>query len=58
VYGASDSKGAYPREGRVTPPDLLATLFHCLGIHPDAEIRDPVGRPVPICRGEVIRQIV
>ena len=58
VHGASDSIGAYPREGMVTPPDLLATIFHSLGYRPDAEIHDILGRPVPITRGEVIRQIL
>jgi uncharacterized protein (DUF1501 family) len=58
VHGASDRQGAQPRDGRVTPPDLLATIYHCLGIRPDTEIRDPVGRPVPITRGEVVRQVL
>lgn len=58
VYGASDAIAAYPRDGRVLPHDLAATIFHCLGLTPDSEIHDPLGRPVPISRGEVIRQIV
>ncbi len=58
VYGASDRIGAQPRDGRVLPQDLTATIFHCLGIRPDTEIHDPVGRPVAISRGEVIRQIL
>ncbi len=58
VYGASDRIGAQPKDGRVQPQDLTATLFHCLGIRPDSEIRDALGRPVPISRGEVIRQIL
>jgi Protein of unknown function (DUF1501) len=58
VYGASDRIGAQPEDGRVQPQDLTATLFHCLGIRPDSEIRDALGRPVPISRGEVIRQVL
>jgi hypothetical protein len=58
VHGASDSIGAYPRDGRVLPQDLLATVFHCLGIRPDTQIHDPQGRPLPLTRGEVIRQVV
>jgi hypothetical protein len=58
VHGASDSIAAYPKDGRVTPPDLLATIFHCLGVRPDTEIRDSQGRPIPLTRGGVIRQIV
>jgi uncharacterized protein (DUF1501 family) len=58
IYGASDRIGGHPKEGRVQPQDLTATIFHCLGIRPDSEIRDALGRPVPISRGEVIRQIL
>jgi hypothetical protein len=58
VHGASDRLGAQPRDGRVLPPDLLATIYHGLGIRPDTEIRDVLGRPVPITRGEIIRQVL
>jgi hypothetical protein len=58
IYGASDSRGAYPKEGRVTPPDFLATIFHLLGIRPDTEIHDPFSRPQPLTRGQVARQII
>jgi hypothetical protein len=55
VVGASDRIGAYPRDGRVLPQDLTATIFHCLGYRPETEIHDNQGRPLPITRGEVIR---
>jgi len=58
VHGSSDSIGGYPKDGRVLPPDLLATLFHCLGVRPDSEIHDAQGRPIPLTRGEVIRQLL
>jgi hypothetical protein len=58
VHGSSDSIGAFPRDGRVLPPDLLATVFHCLGVSPETVIHDPQGRPLPLTRGEVIRQVV
>jgi hypothetical protein len=58
VHGASDALGAYPASGRVEPQDLTATIFHCLGLNPHTEITDPLGRPLPISRGEVIRAIL
>jgi hypothetical protein len=58
VYGASDKIAAYPKDGRVLPPDLHATIYHCLGIPKDAEIHDSLGRPLPVCRGEPIRAIL
>ena len=58
VHGSSDRLGAYPRDGRVRPEDLAATIFHCLGHRPDTEYRDPLGRPQPLTRGEVVRAIL
>jgi hypothetical protein len=58
VHGASDKLAAYPRDGRVTPQDLHATIYHCLGIPRDTEIHDGLGRPLAICRGEPVRAIL
>lgn len=58
VYGASDRIGAYPAEGKVRPEDLSATIFHCLGHAPQTEYHDPLDRPHPISRGEVIHAIL
>jgi hypothetical protein len=57
VYGASDSIGGHPKTDLVQPHDLAATIFHCLGLGPDAEIHDPLGRPVAISRGRVLKQL-
>ena len=48
VYGSSDKLAAYPRDGRVLPQDLHATIYHCLGIPRDAEIHDGLGRPLAV----------
>lgn len=58
VYGASDKIGGFPKEGRVPPQNLLATIFHCLGHQPETEVIDPLGRPLPLSRGQVINQIL
>jgi len=58
VYGASDRIGAQPRDGRVRPEDLTATIFHCLGHPAGTEIHDSVNRPIPLSRGQVVRQIL
>jgi hypothetical protein len=57
VYGASDRFAAYPKEGRVLPQDLTATILHGLGIPPSSEIHDHLGRPLAVTRGQVIRQL-
>lgn len=57
VHGQSDRVGAFPIDGRVSPEDLTATIFHTLGYAPDTEMRDSLNRPLPISRGQIIRQI-
>ena len=58
AYGASDAIGAYPKEGKVTPQDLTATILHALGIDPASEIRDAQGRPLPASRGDVVTGLI
>jgi len=54
VYGASDRIGAYPAADPVTPDDLAATMYWALGIDPATEVRDTLGRPLPIAAGRPI----
>ncbi len=51
VYGTSDRLAAYPSTLPVTPEDIAATIYHALGIDLHTELRDPVGRPMPLCTG-------
>ncbi len=54
VYGSSDKIGAYPSLNPVTPPDVMATLFHALGVDPAGHFQDATNRPVPITSGKPI----
>ena len=54
VYGRSDSIASKPIHRACGPADLHATIYEALGISPRAEIHDPLGRPFPICDGEVL----
>jgi hypothetical protein len=54
VYGASDRIGAYPAAAPVTPPDLMATFLHLLGIPPEMEVLDRTGRPLRVCQGTAV----
>jgi hypothetical protein len=58
VLGASDRIAGFPKEGRVRPNDLLATVLHCLGYSAHTEMRDTLGRPISLSSGEVIRGMV
>jgi hypothetical protein len=58
VYGASDRIGAYATSSPVTPQDLTATLFHCLGLDPHAPIHDLQGRPYPLVDGTPVHGLL
>jgi hypothetical protein len=45
VYGASDKIGSRPSQNPTTPADVIATVYHCLGIPADLELRDRLDRP-------------
>ncbi|MBX7168663.1 MAG: DUF1501 domain-containing protein [Pirellulales bacterium] len=51
VYGASDAIGAYPAERPVSAGDFAATLYHALGIRPETEVYDRLGRPQRVADG-------
>lgn len=57
VHGRSDKIAGHPVDGRVRPDDLTATVFHTLGIPADVEIHDTLGRPLPVSRGQVVKQV-
>ena len=58
VHGESDGHAAFPLSGAVTGADITATIFHCLGFAPETLLYDQTGRPFPLIRGEVIREIL
>jgi hypothetical protein len=59
VHGASDRIGARPSRNPVTPGDIVATIYHCLGIESDMEIGDRLSRPfMLIPSGNVIRELL
>ena len=51
VYGETDKQAAYPITAPVHPKDLIATVYHLLGINPHLLVYDRMGRPHPIARG-------
>ncbi|MBQ17858.1 MAG: hypothetical protein CMJ65_12110 [Planctomycetaceae bacterium] len=58
VYGASDKIGGFPGDRPVTPGDLTATIYHCLGIDPQTEIIDQTGKPFFLSSGSPIAEII
>ena len=59
IHGASDRIGAHPSRNPVGPGDVVATIYHCLGISHDREIVDRLGRPFTLVpAGGVIRELL
>jgi len=57
VIGRSDVTGAYPATRGFSPNDVGATIYHLLGLPPEVEVHDRLGRPVRLNRGEVIESL-
>lgn len=51
VVGESTAKAETPKSTPITPQDLMATVFHVLGIPQDLHFKDPSGRPSPMLTG-------
>ncbi len=51
--------GAAPTDRPVTAKDILATIYHLLGVEPHTVLTDRFGRPMPlVAYGEVVREML
>jgi uncharacterized protein (DUF1501 family) len=57
VYGSSDQHAAYPKTNPVSPEDVIATMFHALGIDPESTIYDRERRPHRASDGRPIAEL-
>jgi uncharacterized protein (DUF1501 family) len=51
VIGESSEKAEVPKSKPISPQDLMATVFHVLGLPQDLHYQDQSGRPVPMTDG-------
>jgi hypothetical protein len=59
VVGSTNERGERPRERAVTPGDMLATLYHVLGIDTQHTFHDRSGRPHPVLsQGTPIAELI
>jgi uncharacterized protein (DUF1501 family) len=56
IVGASDKHAAEVADRPISPKDLLATMYHLLGIDHRTILHDRLGRPLPLVDGEVISE--
>jgi len=57
VHGRSDQHAALPAEDPVAPVDLVASLYHLLGVPADMMLRDTGDRPHRVRPGSAIREL-
>jgi uncharacterized protein (DUF1501 family) len=58
VYGSSDRSAANPSTNPVSPAEIAATVYHCLGIDPQAHVTDQEGRPLVVSAGEPLNALL
>ncbi|MGH7223078.1 MAG: DUF1501 domain-containing protein [Gemmataceae bacterium] len=59
VIGKTDKIAGDVIEQPTSPKDILATVYHLLGIDPESTLRDRTGRPVPlVSEGAVISEVL
>ena len=54
VYGASDATGSAPLTDPVHPCDLLATIYHAVGIDPATIVYNHLNQPRELVKGEPV----
>ncbi len=59
IIGRTDSIGATVADRPLTAKDVLATIYHLIGINPNSTLADVLNRPVPLCHdGKVIPEML
>ena len=59
VYGASNATAAEVADNPVSPADLVATVYHQLGINPEKELIAPGNRPIEIVKdGRILQDLL
>ena len=58
AFGSSDRAAAYPATQPVSPGDIAATIYHCLGLDPRAHVTDQQGRPLVVSAGQPVRALL
>jgi hypothetical protein len=59
IIGSTDPKAEYPKTRAVSPQDMLATMYHVLGIDYRHEFYDAAQRPIPILNeGKPIEELI
>jgi hypothetical protein len=54
VHGESDATGASPKSDPVHPTELLATIYHAVGIDPDTIVYNHLNQPRELVKAKAL----
>jgi hypothetical protein len=54
VHGKSDATASSPLENPVHPTQILATIYHALGIHPETIVYNHLNQPRELVKAEAV----
>ncbi|MCH7687291.1 MAG: DUF1501 domain-containing protein [Planctomycetes bacterium] len=58
IYGKSDATGSSPVENPVHPIDLVATIYHSIGLNPRRTIYNHIGQPREMVKADAVTPIL
>jgi len=58
VYGKSDKTASAPIDNPVHPTDLLATIYHSVGINPGTMVYNHLNQPRELVKGDVVSGVL
>ncbi len=58
VHGQSDETASAPVDGAVHPTELLATIYHSVGLNPRMEVLNHLGQPREMVKGDAVVEIL
>ena len=58
VFGRSDNTASAPLDNPVHPKDLLATIYHSVGIDPHTIMYNHLNQPRELVQGEIVHGIL
>ena len=56
VVGKTDKVAGEVMDTPISPKDILATIYHLMGIDPETTIPDRLGRPVALAGDGIVRR--
>ena len=57
IYGKSDATGSSPADDPVHPTQLLATVYHAMGIDPHTMVNNHLGQPRELVQAEPVAKL-